>query len=258
MHIHGGGCCSRTCSRRRPPALWPGTCGRQMAVPAGSAVCPAAPQSTSAITVPASQHREEGGADTFLVNRTTTSSSSRVSQYHMGPTLDDDRHKFSTWTCRFLSHGKHKGAYAMNGNTYRSPVGPTLRRTFITFACGAGKVSAPGFSACSTANLMGTPLVPKSLRTVRQVSPAPVSYSLQCVSKHSMRFLQHYNSGQMTPVHTVISLFPLVQPAAYLPQRSQQSIRPRQRFTTHQPTTSVSGQGPQRSCRGSCPRLKAN
>ncbi len=98
----------------------------------------------------------------------------------------------------------------MNGNTYRSPVGPTLRRTFITFACGAGKVSAPGFSACSTANLMGTPLVPKSLRTVRQVSPAPVSYSLQCVSKHSMRFLQHYNSGQMTPVHTVTSLFPAV------------------------------------------------
>ena len=38
--------------------------------------------------------------------------------------------------------------------------------------------AAPGFSALSTAYLIGAPLVPKLLRTVRHESPAPVWYTL--------------------------------------------------------------------------------
>jgi hypothetical protein len=41
---------------------------------------------------------------------------------------------------------------------------------------------APGFSALSTAYLIGAPLVPKLLRTVRHESPAPVSYTL-CIAE---------------------------------------------------------------------------
>lgn len=41
------------------------------------------------------------------------------------------------------------------------------------------QTAAPRLSALSTEYLMGAPLVPKLLRTVRHESPAPVSYTLQ-------------------------------------------------------------------------------
>lgn len=195
----------------------------------------------------------------FLVNRTTTSSS-RLSQIHMGPKL----HDYQTTTDSSSVHRlvDFSVTASLKANTLwaatrtGAAVGPTMRRTFIICLWGR-KGERAGVQRLQHGELdghaIGAEVVAHGQASVPRTGLVQPAVRFQTL--HAL--FAALQLGQMTPVHTEISLFPLVQPAAYLPQRSQQSTRPRQRFTTHQPTTSVSGQGLQRSCRGFCPRLKA-